>query len=150
MIEQTSDVWRVLRARDSEQPADPAAVSVLEAVYDAFRRRDPRLLTPWVDAERTVWRIAPGAPWSGTYIGRAGLATLGAAMRTYFTGALEPRTFLRVGDHTVVEGVLVGTRPDGTEIAIPATHVARVAAGRLLELEVWLDAAVVRNALELS
>jgi uncharacterized protein len=115
-------------------------MEAVRAAYEAFTAND---------LERFVALLEPGfvsrqsdaVPWRGSYRGRDGVTELFGRVARRATAMYEPDEFIDGGDRIVVVGrARITPNPTGDPFDVRELHVWQVHEGRLLGLDVFLNA----------
>ncbi|MWA14641.1 nuclear transport factor 2 family protein [Streptomyces sp. BA2] len=109
-------------------------------VYQAFTDGD---LDGFIEslAPDFVSRQSDAVPWHGTYQGHDGVREMFGKVAERADATYEPSQFIEGDEHIVVVGdARITPRGTGAATTVRELHIWRVADGRLLGLEVFLNA----------
>jgi ketosteroid isomerase-like protein len=123
-------------------------IEVVEAVYDAFARKDVSRILELFAPDCVVYQ-APALPWGGTHEGHDGLITFMIALSRTIASTPEHEHLVADGDgHVSQVGRTRGrVTATGVEFDLFENHVWTVRDGRVVRQEVYLDTAGMLAAL---
>jgi ketosteroid isomerase-like protein len=122
-------------------------VENVEAIYEAFRRRDLPAVLRHLGKDVEIVQSAE-LPWGGIYLGHAGAQQFFTALQTHLDSRVEMERLIDAGDHVVAVGRTVGkARAAGMEFEVPVVHVWRFRDGRVSRFEAYIDNATMLGAL---
>ena len=108
------------------------SVAVVKRGYEQFTTGDMDGLVKNYDDSLATWDLAGETPWSGHYVGHAGIWDFLAKFSEGIDlTAFEPRQFIGEGDTVVVIGHLAGTaKTTGKAVDMDFVHVLTVKGGK--------------------
>ncbi len=118
----------------------------VQEMYAAFARGEIETVLELLDAD--VGWLTPTLPWSrGSYEGRGAVAEyLGAFAEALDLATLEPQEMVDSGERVVAMGRESGTsRATGRRFTVPFAHAITVRDGRVVELQGYLDTALIAD-----
>ncbi|WP_219511394.1 nuclear transport factor 2 family protein [Nonomuraea ceibae] len=126
-------------------------MEAVRAAYQAFTDGDLDRFIESLDPG-FVSRQSTAVPWRGTYRGHEGVREMFGKLAERADATYEPAQFIESDEHIVVVGdARIAPRGTGAATPVRELHVWQVADGRLLGLQVFLNApAPLLAALEAS
>lgn len=122
-------------------------VAVIEAVYDAFRRRDLPAVFALLADDVEIYQSS-AIPWGGTYRGHEGAATFFTNLMTAITSTVTLERCVDAGDHVVAIGRSHGTvNGSGAPFDVPIAHVWTLRDGKIVRVEYFIDLPTILAAL---
>jgi uncharacterized protein len=123
-------------------------IEVVEAVYDAFARKDVQHIMELFAPDCVVYQ-SPALPWGGTHEGHDGLVIFMITLSQTIASTPEHEHLVADGDGHVSQvgrtrGIVKGT---GVAFDLFENHVWTVRDGRIARYEVYLDTAGMLAAL---
>ncbi len=149
------DELAALKRCVESQPARPAAplrgpsaaVRVVEALYQAFRRRDMTAILG-LFAEDVELEQSPALPWGGSYRGHDGARRFFGQLGSRLNSALTFERLIDSGDHVAAVGWTEGTvNATGARYRVPVVHLWRVRDGKIARAEFYIDHPTMLEAL---
>ncbi len=135
-------------ARSPTQPREPsAAVRLVEALYEGFRRRDMAaifgLLSEDVELEQSQ-----ALPWGGSYHGHDGARRFFGQLGSHINSTLAFERLIDAGDHVAAVGWTEGTvNATGARYRVPVVHLWRIRDGKIARAEFHIDNPMMLEAL---
>lgn len=120
---------------------------VIEALYEAFERRDVETILKLSDPAMTLAQTEE-LPWGGAYEGLAGLQSFLAKLTASVDSRVTVDEYVEAGDAVVAVGWTRGrTRATDTPFDVRVVHVWRVRDGRATRFEPYVDTPAMLAAL---
>ncbi|MFE7618550.1 nuclear transport factor 2 family protein [Streptomyces sp. NPDC057496] len=115
-------------------------MEAVQAVYQAFTDGDLDRFIESLDPD-FVSRQSAAVPWRGTYRGHEGVREMFGKVAESADATYEPSRFIEGDEHIVVVGnARIAPRGADAATTVRELHVWRIRDGRLLGLEVFLNA----------
>jgi uncharacterized protein len=115
-------------------------MEAVRAAYQAFTANDPERFVALLEPE-FVSRQSEAVRWRGTYRGPDGVIEMFGRVATRATATYEPGEVIDGGDRIVVVGrARITPKATGKPFDVRELHVWQVRQGRLMGLEVFLNA----------
>lgn len=132
-----------IESRPARQSAPPrgssAAVRLVEALYEGFRRRDMAavfgLLCEDVELEQSL-----SLPWGGSYHGHDGARRFFGQLGSHVSSALTFERLIDAADHVAAVGWTEGTvNATGARFRVPVVHLWQIRDGKIARAEFYID-----------
>jgi ketosteroid isomerase-like protein len=124
---------------ESRPAAPPNPVTIVEAVYDAFRRRDTseifRLLSPEVQLSQSN-----ELPWGDVYDGHEGAGRFFTSLTSHVQSTVKVERWVQAADHVCAIGWTEGTvNATGAPFRVPIAHLWHVVDGQVVRIQFFID-----------
>lgn len=114
-------------------------LDVVEALYEAFDRKDP-VAAFGCFAEDVVVTQSEELPWGGVHEGLEAAAGFFMTLTSHIDTRVAVSRFLVAGDTVVETGRTEGTAvATGRGFSIPETHVFKVRDGKIVRMDAYVD-----------
>ncbi len=142
MDDELAALKRCIESRPASSPAPPrgssAPVLLVEAVYEAFRRRDMAAIFGLL-AEDVELEQSRALPWGGSYHGRDGARRFFGQLGSRINSSLAFERLIDAGDHVAAIGWTEGTvNATGARYRVPVVHVWQVRDGKIARVEFYI------------
>lgn len=126
---------------------DTAPVQTVEALYEAFRRRDLpaifELLSPDIEVIQS-----DQLPWGGHFRGHDGARRFFGLLGSHLDSKLSLERLIDSGDHVAAVGWTEGTvKATHASYRVPLVHVWQVRNGRITRAQFFIDHPTMRKAI---
>jgi len=135
-------------AKSTAVARDPsAAVRVVEALYEGFRRRDMATIFGLL-ADDVEFEQSQALPWGGSYRGHEGVRQFFGQLGSRVNSTLALERFIDAGDHVAAIGWTEGTvNATGARYRVPVVHLWQVRDGRIARAQFHIENAAMLAAL---
>lgn len=137
-----------LPARSATPPRESsAAVRLVEALYEGFRRRDMATIFGLL-SEDVEFDQSKALPWGGSYRGHEEARRFFGQLGSRVNSTLVFERLIDAGDHVAAVGWTEGTvNATGAHYRVPVVHLWQVRDGRIVRAQFHIDNATMLKAL---
>lgn len=125
----------------------PAAVQLIQEIYEGFARRDLAAIFSRFAPEIEIVQSAE-LPWGGTYRGHDGAREFVGKLTRHINSSVQVERMICAGEHVIAVGWTRGvTIATGARFDVPVAHVWKVREGLVTQVQFFIDNPTMLSAL---